>query len=51
LTEKYGTSVLNELYESPPKQHGLRIFKFYNPDDMIAIEVVCEGIKIQKIRK
>lgn len=37
---------LNELYEEKPKKHGLRIFQFLNSDDMIALEVVCENIKI-----
>ncbi|SCA62851.1 hypothetical protein SCG7109_AE_00180 [Chlamydiales bacterium SCGC AG-110-M15] len=38
--------VLDELYEEKPKKHEFRVFKFLNSNDMTALEVVCEGIKI-----
>lgn len=40
--------VLSELYEEKPKAHNYRVFKFINSDDLTVLEIVCEGIKIQK---
>ena len=52
LVEVFESSLLeralDELYEKKPKQHPYRIFQFITPDDMTALEIVCEDIKIQK---
>jgi len=53
LREVFDSSILEralrELYEGKPEKHGLRVFKFLNSDDMTALEVVCEGISIEKM--
>lgn len=42
---------LNELYETIPKEHNFRIFKFITPEEDVALEVVCEDINIRIIKK
>lgn len=43
--------VLNEFYEKKPKENPFKIFQFFNSDDMCALEIVCEGIDIRRIKK
>jgi len=43
--------VLDEYYEIKPKEHNFKVFKFSNSDDTTALEVVCEGVSLRKIRK
>lgn len=40
--------VLTEFYEVKPLKHNFRIFKFLNSDEMTALEIICENIKINK---
>lgn len=42
---------LKELYVEEPSSHNFRIFKFINSDNMTALEIVCEDIKIKKITR
>lgn len=43
--------VLDEYYEVKPEKHPYRIFKFLTSDDMTALEIVCEDVKIRRIKK
>ena len=40
---------LSELYQEPPKEHALRIFRFLNANEKTALEVVCEAVNLKKI--
>lgn len=43
--------VLNEFYEKKPIEHPFKIFQFFNSDDMCALEIICEGVDIRRIKK
>jgi|GEM_PF-2144732 len=43
--------VLKEYYEIKPKEHNVRVFKFFNSDDMTALEIICKDVNIRIIKK
>ncbi len=43
--------ILDEFYEKKPNSHNFKIFKFFNSDDLTALEVICENVNVRIIRK